>query len=209
MGSILGIRTYIDDRSLFAEVKGPVLNLNTDEFWEEVDTMDDVAWKREVFGKYIKILIRSILKMDPDEPIEDNTEFQTFGVDSLMMLEMKNNLQNLFGQRMKVTASDLKGCNTTELLSCKLVDILMATEQIVEVIPTPEELQQLIQEDSQLPSHIKPSDQTRKLPSEITTVLVTGATGILAPYILRRVSSMSQISKIICIIRKRGKGSAE
>ncbi|CAL8093609.1 unnamed protein product [Orchesella dallaii] len=204
-----GIRTYIDDRSLFAEVKGPVLNLNSDEFWEEVDSMDDAAWKQEVFGKYIKIMIRSILKMDPDEPIEDSAEFQTLGVDSLMMLEMKNNMQNLFGQRMKVTASDLKGCNTTESLSCKLVDILMATEHIVEVVPTPEELQQLIEEDSQLPTYIKPIDQNRKLPSEVTTVLVTGATGVLAPYILRRVSNMPEICKIICIIRKRGKCSAE
>lgn len=126
-------------------------------------------------------MIRAILKMDPEEPIDDNVELQSLGVDSLMMLEMKNGLQNLFGQRMTVNANELKGCNTLQLLACKLVDILLSGASKDEVLPTPEELQALIEEDILLPKSID-SNIAQALPgvgspSQIKTLLITGITG--------------------------------
>lgn len=203
------IKNYIDDRSLFNESKAPVFNLNSDEFWTEMDSVEDRAEKEEVFRKYIKIMIRTILKMDSDEAVDNNAEFSSLGVDSLMMLEMKNNLQNLLGSRMTVSASDLKGCTTTSLLACKLVDILISCAAADEVLPTLDELQSLIQEDALLPSAIVASKDSKILPSQIKTLLVTGATGMFTPYILHLVSQMPQITQITCIVRKRGKLSAQ
>lgn len=61
-------------------------NVKSEDFWEEVDAEPDREGKMTVIKKYIKILLRQALRLDPTEPIDDNANVQDLGVDSLMMV---------------------------------------------------------------------------------------------------------------------------
>lgn len=118
------VKGYVNDKRLLGDIKVPRLIINTDQFWGELDNAEGRESKVDIFKRYIKDMLKSTLKMDHDENIDDNAEFQSLGVDSLMLLEMKNYLQNLFGNRLMLTASHLKDCNSTISLATRLVDIL-------------------------------------------------------------------------------------
>lgn len=118
------VKGYLDDKRLLGDVKAAAIIINTDQFWGEVDNSEGRENKIDVFKRYIKNMLRSTLKMEHDENIDDHAEFQGLGVDSLMLLEMKNYLQNLFGSRLMLTAAHLKDCNTTIILATRLVDML-------------------------------------------------------------------------------------
>ncbi|CAL8109977.1 unnamed protein product [Orchesella dallaii] len=198
------IKTYIDDKRLLGESKVKTI-ISSDEFWAEVDKSEDREGKLLVFKNFIKTVIRNTLKLDADEVIDDHADLQTLGIDSLMSLEMKNAIQNVFGARVSLTAATLKDCNTADILSNRLVDILEGNEETAS-IPTQEELKLLIREDSCLPEHIKLAINANIKPiSEITTVLLTGCTGTLGPYTLRDLSNRPSINKIYCLVRKSGK----
>lgn len=199
------IKAYIDDKRLLGETKSNLI-FSSDEFWSEVDTSEAKEDKLEVFKKFIKSTIKNVLKMEEDEDIDDNAELHALGIDSLMMLEMKNGIQNMLGTRMTITAAQLKDCTTTELLASKLLDIMEGDDEDTKNLPTLDELKELIREDSKLPEHITVAEGlTAKSASEIETILLTGATGNLGPYLLRELSLMPKIKKIYCLIRKSGK----
>lgn len=61
-------------------------NVKSEDFWEEVDAEPDREGKLTVIKKYVKILLRQALRLDPGEPIDDNANVQDMGVDSLMMV---------------------------------------------------------------------------------------------------------------------------
>jgi thioester reductase-like protein len=78
------------------------------------------------------------------------------------------------------------------------------------ILPTFEELQQLIVEDSKLPEHIRPTEAMKPVElSQVESILLTGATGVLGPYLLRELSNRPNIKKIVCLIRRNGKASPE
>ncbi|CAL8093606.1 unnamed protein product [Orchesella dallaii] len=200
------IKTYIDDKRLLGESKAKTIK-NSDEFWAEIDKSEDREEKVLVFKNFIKTIVRNTLKLDADEVIDDHADLQTLGIDSLMSLEMKNAIQNVLGSRMSLTAAMLKDCNTVDILSNRLVDILEGNEETAN-IPTQEELNLLIREDSCLPEHIKLDINANIKPiSEVRTVLLTGCTGSLGPYTLRDLSHRCGINKIYCLIRKSGKST--
>lgn len=199
------IKTYVADKRLLGETKLHVA-ITSDEFWSKVDAAADRDERLEVFKSFIKSTVRVTLKMEEDEEIDDNTEFQVLGIDSLMMLEMKNGLQNVLGNRMTLTAAQLKDCNNTEMLANRLVDILEGETDSSVVLPTEEELGILLREDSVLPDSIQvPENAIAKDISKVETVLLTGVTGTLGPYLLRDLAARDHIKKIICLIRKSGK----
>src|SRR5665811_584050 len=122
-------------------------------------------------------------------------------MDSLMTIEMKNILQSVIGNRAKITASSVKDCSTINQLATRVVELVSGVTEIEP--PTREEFVALIREDSQLSPNIKlqPNAINYCKISEMRTVLITGVTGNLGPYILREISKRLHIQKIYCLMR--------
>lgn len=175
--------------------------LNADDFWKEVDTGTKEE-KVEVMLKYLKIVLRTTLRLGPNEPIGDQTNIQDLGVDSLMKIELKNSLQTLLGNRLILTAATFKNCNTAHLASA-IVTKLIHEEQDEQVDEPLDEVsfRKLLLEDSILPQDIIPRSPPSKV-SGAKVILVTGATGRLAPYLVAQlVNILSSLEKMICLVR--------
>ncbi|CAL8130877.1 unnamed protein product [Orchesella dallaii] len=130
---------------------------------------------------------------------------QEMGVDSLMFVEIKNGLQTLLGERFTLSASSLKDANTVNLLSSTLVGLIEGApdkDLASNMKLTSEEVTNVIREDSHLPEQIRvKAGQVLRNVEEIQTVLLTGCTGTLGPYILKELTSRPQITEVVCLIR--------
>jgi thioester reductase-like protein len=147
------------------------------------------------------MMIRQILKLDQDEPLNDEENFQDLGMDSLMMIEMKNMVQSTMGPRATITVHSLKDCNNINDLTARLLQLLSGDNNTAGFVPpTREQFLELTREDSVLPSHVIPAGP-HCLPSEIETIMITGVTGNLGPYILREIASRPSIKKVYCLVR--------
>lgn len=120
---------------------------------------------------------------------------------------MKNAVQNLVGSRFTVTAAALKDANTTQLLAERLMDLIEGQDATQLSKLSPEELQALIKEDSDLPAHITATGDAKRV-SEIENILLTGATGNLAAYFLQQLSKLDSVKKVFCLVRSRAQNSA-
>jgi len=61
-----------------------------------------------VISKTLKIIIREVLRLPQDEAIDGEAKLQEMGMDSLMMIEMKNMIENLLGERAQVPNAAVK-----------------------------------------------------------------------------------------------------
>jgi acyl carrier protein len=147
-------------------------------------------------------MIRQILKLGKDEPMNDDENFQDLGMDSLMMIEMKNVVQSTLGKRATITVNSVKDCHTVNQLATKLCNLLTGDDEDSSPTPTREELHKLIREDSILPESISSSPLPACLPSQIKTILLTGVTGNMGPYFLKDIAERKEITKIYCLIRE-------
>jgi thioester reductase-like protein len=199
-------KRYIEELKLMLD-SGVQVKICSEKFWQDYDGAQEEE-KYNVLKGYLENILRQILKLDKNEPIDENQNLQEMGLDSLMMVEMKNFLQTLMGSRVVVSASSLQDCHNVVDLTNRLVDLIEGSGDINTTPLTKEELNELIKEDSVLPEYIQPTETTFCKPSEVKTVLITGATGNLAPYILKEVSSLEQIETIYCLLRPNKKHQA-
>lgn len=187
------------------------LQLSTTQFWEAYhDSKDDRCAKVEVVKSHTKIVLRHVLRLDVDENIDENMDLQDMGVDSLMLLELKNHLQEVLGDRVIVTQAAMKDCNTVNLLADRLVQIIEEEGEFSAASPPSlQEVREMIQEDCKVPERIQADNPgSEKRPSEITCVLITGATGTLGSHMLRELlESCTQLEKIYCLVRIKNRES--
>jgi thioester reductase-like protein len=201
-----GNRKYMEDLKLKQTDLTKEIMIDNEQFWNDFDGATDEEGRLEVVKRFVRSMIRQILKFSKDDPMSDDENFQDMGMDSLMMIEMKNVVQSTLGKRATITVNSVKDCHTVNELSTKLVSLLSGENDVPP--PTREELVQLIREDSELPVHITPSTP-HCLPSHIKTVLLTGVTGNLGPYFLRDIANRPHIDKVICLIRAEKTSSPE
>ncbi|XP_035705542.1 phenolphthiocerol synthesis polyketide synthase type I Pks15/1 isoform X2 [Folsomia candida] len=176
--------------------------LDGDEFWREYDACTDRDEKYDVLRKFLKRLIRITLHMDKNEEIDDNVNFQDIGMDSLMMVEMKNGLQASVGKRVKISINAVKDCKTVAQLSDRLVELISGIEELP--APTDDELVALVKKDARLPENIQVDDALAKTAGSLqtaSTVLVIGSTGTLGPYVMRELVKRPHIKRIICVMQ--------
>lgn len=199
---------YVDERYWRAdnEATGTTTSgVKTDEFWKDVDSRESNTEKAEVIGGYIKCVLRQALRLDREEKIGDDANLQDMGVDSLMTIELKNSIQTLLGDRLILNVNDFKNRTTVKHMSIAIVEKMGEDttdendNQTCEPLSA-EELKSLVVEDARLPKQI---NVTNAPPSAlITSVLITGATGKLGPYIISLlVRDYPMIKRIVCLVR--------
>ena len=77
------IKTYLDERLLkqYASGQSQSQDLKADKFWEEMDKVTTKAEKEDVLSGYLKNILRTALRMDPDEKLSETANIQELGVD--------------------------------------------------------------------------------------------------------------------------------
>jgi acyl carrier protein len=118
-----GVRKYLEGFSsetqgAYKETKIP----NPDQFWKSYDDCSDKDSRLNIVTSLVKSVISTILKLEADFGDEDN--FQDLGMDSLMMIEMKNSVQSTMGMRVKLTVTDLKDAPNVNQLASKLTQLI-------------------------------------------------------------------------------------
>ncbi|CAL8085487.1 unnamed protein product [Orchesella dallaii] len=195
--------TYLDERIWKSMNATGSTGMKTDEFWQLYDSKSEFEEKMELVKEQLKIILRSVLKLDDCDTIDEDGNFQEMGVDSLMFVEIKNHLQALLGDRVTVNVSALKDCNTINLLVQTLLKVVEGENEEDNMgPPTMEEVNALIMEDCILPEHIaaKPEQKVGSV-KDIKRVLLAGCTGTLGLYILKELSNSPQISQVVCLMR--------
>ncbi|CAL8129073.1 unnamed protein product [Orchesella dallaii] len=200
------LSAYLDERfwKKCASGSGGSMTIKSDEFWQQYDSVSENDGKVEILKVQLRNIIRFILKLDEHETIGDDVNLQDLGVDSLMFVEIKNGLQTLLGERITVNASSLKDCNNIGHIANTLVTLIEGShlQEETAIRPTMDEVVALIREDCELPHHI--TAKVEQIPvciTEVRSVLVTGCSGNFGPYILKELSSLAQITEIVCIMR--------
>ncbi len=69
-----------------------------------------------------------LLKFEEQEQIDIHKSFQDMGLDSLMVVELKNILQVLFGSRLTLSVDTMSDCNNIALLSQRLSELASNTD---------------------------------------------------------------------------------
>ncbi|CAL8084937.1 unnamed protein product [Orchesella dallaii] len=204
------LAVYLDERIWKTTVVSGSVTIKSDEFWQQYDSFSEFSDKINLLKVQLRTILRVILRLDDTDVINDDGNFQEMGVDSLMFVEIRNSLQALLGDRVKVNASSLKDCNTVNLLSETLVKVIEGVSEQDNKKPTLEEVIALLQEDCQLPDQITRKETQNILPiREIKRILITGCSGTLGPYIVRALSNVPQITQIICLMRPHKTESAD
>jgi acyl transferase domain-containing protein/NADPH:quinone reductase-like Zn-dependent oxidoreductase/acyl carrier protein len=131
-----GVRKYLEDLKS-ESIKGKQANSKLEsrfvvktceQFWKLVDDCrkTSTGGKLNVVVKdMVKSVVRRILKLEAD--IGDEEDFQELGLDSLMMIEMKNAVQSTMGKRVTVTVSELKDANNVAQLAATLTQRIIVS----------------------------------------------------------------------------------
>jgi hypothetical protein len=174
-------------------------------FWEIMDTLDSPTEKQALIQQYLVYIIQ-LSSSNFDLEILPDTDFVDIGIHSQQMLKLKSALDTMLGDRCSIGIIDLIGNRTLATFTLKVWEMI-DTEVTADVKEAKKKtiLKKLMQEDSLLWPHI----QTKELPPpvpipQVKTILLTGATGQLAPYILEQFIKQDQIRKVYCLVRDGG-----
>ncbi|CAL8085106.1 unnamed protein product [Orchesella dallaii] len=202
---------YLDERVWKSNNAAASIAIKSDEFWHQYEAKLDANDKITLLKNQVKNSLRTVLKLDDNELINEDGNFQEMGVDSLMFVEIRNHLQSLLGERVTITASAFKDCNTINLCTETLVKLMEGDFKNIMIPLTMEEVNELIREDCVLPEHISSQKGQLRPQStrDIKVVLLTGCTGTFGPYVLKELSNSPQITKIICLMRPSKTSSVE
>ncbi len=177
--------TYLEELQITKGNQGVAFNVKIGNFWDEFNSFN-IEEKRDR-------LIRggSYRDQDDDEAIDENQNFSEMGMDSLMMLEMKNFLQTMLGKNITMSVSEMTELTTVNKLASHVMQLIKnssdeeskcskltrqaTTDQGITYFSP--ELKKIIEEDMVLPDSIE-GDGKACSPSEIRTILLTGMPNI-------------------------------
>jgi len=106
------------------ETSGTIVRV--DDFWRQYEA--NQGDKVFLFKTYLKAILKSTLKMDDSDDIDDNANLQDLGVDSLLFVEIKNSLQELLGSRCVISINAIRSSNTVNLLAEAVVKLIDETK---------------------------------------------------------------------------------
>lgn len=181
------IGSYLEELKIAKETQSVAFDVKINNFWEDFNGAEDAKRKQDVIKSYVCQILRQILKLDEDEIIDENQKFSEMGMDSLMMLEMKNFIQTMLGKNITMNVSELAELTSVNKLSSHLMGLIKTAKGEGEIEGkqeaeeedsysfTPSQ-KELIDQDMLLPDHVTAKDDSRALckRSDIKTVLLTG-----------------------------------
>lgn len=103
---------YLEEMKISKDNESTAFNIKIERFWDEYNSAaGDEEKQGEVIKAYVELILRQILKFDDDDCIDEDQNFSDMGMDSLMMLEMKNLMQTMLGKgvTMNVSAMQVRG----------------------------------------------------------------------------------------------------
>jgi thioester reductase-like protein len=196
---------YLEELKISKDSSQLAFNVKMDRFWDEYRGATSTVEKTAVIKSYVEIILRQILKFDEDEKIDENQNFSEMGMDSLMMLEMKNFLQTMLGKNVTMNVSDMQELTTVSKLVAHLAAVIESGGADGDVVPTydtfSDDVINLINQDMVLDGDVVPEGDGK--PTAISTVFMTGATGKFGPYLLQSILSHPKITKVICLVRTK------
>jgi acyl transferase domain-containing protein/NADPH:quinone reductase-like Zn-dependent oxidoreductase/acyl carrier protein len=150
---LIGVKRYFEDikSDNTAQSKVGAKLHNYDQFWKSFDDCSDTEAKVTVLRDLVRSVISSILKLDAD--FGDESNFTDLGMDSLMMIEMKNAVQSIMGKRVTITVTALKDCQNVTQLALKLMEMIGRDSGAAELEATQEQI--LIQMAEKNPELVK------------------------------------------------------
>lgn len=149
--SARGLLTGVSDTAAM-----DITQIDGEGFWDEYNSAVGREQKFVTLKKLLNKCVLSTLKMNVSHVIDDSVSFKDMGLDSLMMIEMKNSLQTSLGKRVNISLQAIKDCKTIAELSNRLVELLSGEDNIPKL--TLIERLQLAEEDLHLPNAIHVDD---------------------------------------------------
>lgn len=184
----------------------PENEMTEEAFWTSLNQAGCQESRCDVILRYVFQVMRRVLKSDEFD-LDPSQEFRASGIDSLLAIQMKTHLQKVLGSQVVFGFNDLIECYTPQQLAQKLHQLIYTVANKNE---EKEEVKRLVRADSVLWDHIKPSPTSQPVPlDQIKSVLVTGATGNLAPHLVAELAKRPQIEKIYCLVREGRDTSAQ
>jgi aryl carrier-like protein len=119
---------------------------------------------------YIEGIFRKTLNIPTDEVLDPTRNFADLGVDSLMIMEMKNRFQGLLEGGQTLSLSAIQENRTIQSLSSHLAELMEQKQEVSKSLP------ELLATDSELFPDIGPAEIPAVLPSKFKNVLLTGNT---------------------------------
>jgi len=161
--------------------------------------------KFNLLQHHVSSTVRNLLEFDSDEFLDLNISVHQLGLDSLMMIQLKNkmikDLEPLGLQSNNVTIANT---DTITLISQKLSESLdksnrnVLSENKLGMLEDSE----LIHDDCKLPENFPTTVDTFPAGKTPSTILLTGATGNLGIYVLQMLTRKRSTSKVYCLVRK-------
>jgi len=85
------------------------------QFWMATEEMTDDMLS--FVGAELSKIIRSMLKHDTNEAVDSHETFAEVGLDSLMIFEFKNSVQNLVGSEVEISVDSISNNNSVNALA--------------------------------------------------------------------------------------------
>jgi acyl carrier protein len=99
--------------------------ISSEVFWRDLNEAETDELKYSVIKKFLALIVTKMLRLDED--IEPNQNFQDMGMDSLMMIELKNQVQSMLGPDIALSAAEMADCKTLHLTTQKLMDLIYSS----------------------------------------------------------------------------------
>lgn len=190
------VGTYLEELQITKGNQGVAFTVKIGNFWDDFNSCNIEEKRVGVIKSYVGTILRQILKFDDDEAIDENQNFSEMGMDSLMMLEMKNFLQTMLGKNITMNVSEMSELTSVNKLASHVMQLIKnSDEEESKTSPLTKqatmdkgityfspELKKIIEEDMVLPDTIEGNGKACS-PSEIRTILLTGMPNIFnLPY---------------------------
>jgi hypothetical protein len=173
---------------------------------------------RPVISKFIlNLLGKALINAGKEDLVKnglrDDQIFRDIGIDSLQLVIIKNQFQEMLGPTIALKFSDILDCRTTAELTdkiCEAVDAQLVGEEEVARMNQEQitQLQNQAKKDMVVPLHIKGAgeDNPAERLADIKVFLVLGATGNLGPFLIEWLCQRKGTEKMYCLVRgKNGK----
>lgn len=101
-----------------------VMAITTEQFWEEYEKNEGSDGKKDAVQNVLVLAFSAILKLKMSQELDVQGVFHDLGVDSMMIFEVKNLIQEIFGKRVSFSVGEISDCVTVSEMTGRLLEII-------------------------------------------------------------------------------------